>query len=215
MGADDARLPSLHEIASRPHPANHAQRAGHQQPNPTNLAAGAAPLPARCAAAGCRLQAAGCLSSLSTLSVQSVCAPRCSILAPRSSRRRSPVQDKLGRPGEAEEPPSPIPSQDDPPPPYPPFPAGNPAARKRKESLRCWTQHPKVTRPSALHTSARPRPPLVGARVCLTEQASHDASLPPSLCPCLRTEPPHPSPRRRPHTSLLPNYLHPCWRRLS
>jgi hypothetical protein len=134
VGADDARLPSLHEIASRPPPANHAQRAGHQQPNPTNLAAGAAPLPARCAAAGCSL------SVQPVHSVRPVCV--CStLLDPRSSlltAHCSLLPASLASSGQARQArrsggTPPVPSHPRTTPPYPPFPAGNPAARKRKE----------------------------------------------------------------------------------
>jgi hypothetical protein len=101
--------------------------------------------------------------------------PRFSLLASRSSRPPSPGP---GQPGKAEDPPPP---------------PGNPAARKvplpKSPLLDTPPKSDKAAGP--LHTSARPRPPLVRARVCLTEQASHDASLPPSLSPSLPTNPIH------------------------
>jgi hypothetical protein len=133
VGADDARLPSLHEIASRPHPANHAQRAGHQQPNPTNLAAGAAPLPARCAAAACSLsvQPVHCPSS------QSVCAPRSSIIAPRSSLLAPPGvarQFRTSQAGQAKRRNSPVPSHPRTTPPLPPSQQAIPLPANAKKS---------------------------------------------------------------------------------
>ncbi|KAH8755281.1 hypothetical protein BGZ57DRAFT_38313 [Hyaloscypha finlandica] len=218
MGADDARLPSLHEIAR-----------GHIQPTTRSETAppgthssqsrrGPAPLlPARSAAAAC-LSVFVCLSvclSVRTpacpLCVQPACAPP--LLDPRSSILTTPHFlasrfSLLAPPG------LPRQLQDSqakrrtplPPPPQQAIPL---PAQSHSQSLRCWTHHPKVTRPPALHTSARPRPPLVRARVCLTEQASHDASLPPSLRPCLRTRTTATSTSTTPVTSSSPVHITP------
>jgi hypothetical protein len=197
VGADDARLPSLHEIASRPHPANHAQRNGPTS-NPRQPISPRARSTTACAQCCCSLSVClVCLSvcpdpSLSTVRPACVCstAPRSSLLDPHySSLPRLSLLAPPGHPRQVQDSQA---KRRTPPSKAIPLPA-----KSHSQSLRCWTHHPKVTRPPALHTSARPRPPLVRARVCLTEQASHDASLPPSLRPCLRTRttrspPPHP-----------------------
>jgi hypothetical protein len=231
VGADDARLPSLHEIASRPDPANHAQRTG---PTSSPLQP-ISPWGGSTACARCCCSLSVCLSlsvsvclclslsvsvclSLSVrtpacplLCVQPVCAPplldpRSSILTPHSSLlARSPDPGQASQSGGPPQQAIPLPAK----------------SKSHSKVSRCWTHHPKVTRPPTLHTSARPRPPLVRARVCKTGQASHDASLPPSLRPCLRTRTTTSTttPRHlvvaRTHHSYLPNYLHPCWRRFS
>jgi hypothetical protein len=184
VGADDARLPSLHEIASRPHPANHAQRNGPTS-NPRQPISPRARSTTACAQCCCSLSV--CLSlclSVRTpacplLCVQPVCAPP--LLDPRSSILTTPhflasrfslLPASLARSRTARQS------------------GGPPSPKSHSQSLRCWTHHPKVTRPAGPpHQCASS--PTISPRESLSDGAGKPRRFSSSLSPSLPSNPSH------------------------